>query len=544
MNALLNHLWQSTAFAAAVAIAAVLLRRHSPRLRYWLWLAASVKFLIPFSLIVATGARVQLPPDTPSLHATTVRHVSLYFSPAVIPAPAHASFSWTEWLTAIWMAGAIFLLIRWAHRWITIRRIARTARRVDLEFPAPAFVSAGAIEPGVFGILRPILLLPQALRDELTSEQFDAILAHESRHIQFRDNLTAALHMLVETLFWFHPLVWWIGARLTDERERDCDEAALRQGSRPAEYARSIVSVCQNYTESPLLCASGISGADLKKRIREIMTWRGSLPITRLGQMIIAFAALAAVCLPFVLGIVRAQTLPPEPALTYDAVSIHKSAPGNGSHVLGPGPQGGLRAVNMPVTALIAAAYHVQNYQILDAPGWASDQGFDIIFTPDRSETALNSSSSLKSIQGFMDRNAMRLQSVLRDRFGLVLRSGKREMPIYRLVQAKGGARLSPHAASGPASPPSMSSNGRQITGRNATAGMLAQQLSMSLNRPVQDETHLEGQFDFKVSPESDGPMSESLFTALPEQLGLKLESSKAPVQAYVVEKVEPPTEN
>jgi uncharacterized protein (TIGR03435 family) len=544
MNALLNHLLQSTEFAAVVAVAALMLRRHSPRLRYWLWLAASVKFLIPFSLLIATGARVHLPPDTPGLHATTVRQVSLYFSPAALSAPANTVFPWAQSFSAIWIAGAIFLLIRWARHWIASRQTARIALRIDLDFPVPTFAAAAALEPGIFGIVHPILLLPENLRDELTREQFEAILAHESRHIQFRDNLTAALHMLVETLFWFHPLVWWIGARLTDERERDCDEAALRCGSRPADYARGIVSVCQNYAESPLLCASGISGADLKKRIREIMAWRGSLRISRAGQAILAAAALAAVALPFVLGIVRAQTLPPEPTLGYDVVSIHKSAPGTGNHLLGPGPQGGWRAINMPVTGLIAAAYHVQNYQILDAPGWASDQGFDVIFTPDKSETALNNSSSLKLIEGFMNRNAMRLQSVLRDRFGLVLRSEKREMPIYRLVQVKGGAKLSPHVAAGADTPPSLSSNGRQITGKNVPVWMLAQQLAMSLDRPVQDETHLEGQFDFKVSPESDGPMSESLFTALPEQLGLKLEAAKGPVQVYVVEKVNPPTEN
>jgi uncharacterized protein (TIGR03435 family) len=400
------------------------------------------------------------------------------------------------------------------------------------------------LEPGVFGIVRPILLLPEKLCDELTDEQFQAILAHESRHIRLHDNLTAALHMLIATLFWFHPLVWWIGARLVEERERDCDEAALQGGSRPAEYARGIVSVCQNYTESPLPCASGITGADLKKRIREIMAWRGSLPITKPALAMLTIAALAAVSLPFVLGILRAQTLPPEPTLSYDAVAIHKSAAGSANHLIGPGPQGGLRVVNVPVTGLIATAYHVQNFQIVGAPGWAADQGFDIVFTPDKAEARPTDSSGLKAIQGFLDRNAIRLQAVLRDRFGLVLRSETREMPVYRLVEAKGGAKLTPHEASTEKTSPSLASNGRQITANNVTVAMLAQQLSMLLDRPVQDETHLEGQFDFKVSPEADGPMSESLFTALPEQLGLKLESAKGPVQVYVVEKLNPPTEN
>src|SRR5580658_5936294 len=115
MNEIFNHLWQSTAFAAAVALATLALRRNSPRLRYWLWLAASMKFLIPFSLLVSTGARIQLPPDTPSPRAITVQQISTYFAPvSVFPGvPARASFHWPLVLAAIWLAGALFLLIRW-----------------------------------------------------------------------------------------------------------------------------------------------------------------------------------------------------------------------------------------------------------------------------------------------------------------------------------------------------------------------------------------------------------------------------------------------
>ena len=69
-------------------------------------------------------------------------------------------------------------------------------------------------------------------------------MAHEVCHVRRRDNLTAALHMLVEAAFWFHPLVWWLGARLVAERERACDEAVLRLGRRPEAYAEGILKVC------------------------------------------------------------------------------------------------------------------------------------------------------------------------------------------------------------------------------------------------------------------------------------------------------------
>jgi bla regulator protein blaR1 len=520
MNDIFNHLWQSTVFAAAVALACAALRRNSPRLRYWLWLTASLKFLIPFALLVSTGARVQMPPDTPSLHAVTVQQISTYFAPVSVP--ARSTFQWPVVVAAIWLAGSLFLLVRWFRNWREMK--------------------VATLEPGVFGIFRPVLRLPEGLVEALTEEQLQAVLAHESRHIECYDNLTAALHMVVETLFWFHPIVWWIGARLMDERERDCDEAVLRQGSQPGVYARSIVQVCEAYVQSPLACASGISGSDLKKRIREIMTWRGSLPVTLRAKAMLAIAALAAVSIPFVIGILRAQTLPPAPTLTYDTVSIHKSEPGNDSHLFRPGPQGGLRTVNMSVSGLIAFAYHVQNYQIVGAPGWAETQGYDVIFTPGETETPLTASSGPTALQGFMDHNAIRLQAVLRDRFGLVLRSESRELPIFNLTQAKGGHKLTPHLDGGGGV--SLRTNGREITGTDATVEMLAQLLSPLLDRPVHNETHLDGAFDFKVVPDSDGPMSESLFTALPEQLGLKLESAKGPVQVYVIEKIEHPSEN
>jgi uncharacterized protein (TIGR03435 family) len=197
------------------------------------------------------------------------------------------------------------------------------------------------------------------------------------------------------------------------------------------------------------------------------------------------------------------------------------------------------------VLTLIAWAYSVQTYQIMGAPGWASRQGYDITFTPDQAEPPAAVPAGPKSnLSGpAMDRDLIRLQAVLRDRFGLILRSETRELPVYNLVQAKGGAKLTPHApAAGENS--NLRARGGQITGAGTTVERLAGVLSGLLERPVRDETHLSGQFDFKVTPDSEGPMAESLFTALPEQIGLRLESAKAPVQVYVIEKLNQPTEN
>jgi beta-lactamase regulating signal transducer with metallopeptidase domain len=90
-------------------------------------------------------------------------------------------------------------------------------------------------------------------------------------HVRRRDNVANAIHMLAEALFWFHPLVWWIERRLLDEQERACDEEVLRQGGDPQVYAESILRICEFYVTSPLICVPGITGSDLKMRVREIM---------------------------------------------------------------------------------------------------------------------------------------------------------------------------------------------------------------------------------------------------------------------------------
>jgi hypothetical protein len=95
-----------------------------------------------------------------------------------------------------------------------------------------------------------------------------------------------------------------------EERERDCDEAVLRRGSQPADYARGIIQVCNTYIKTELPCASGISGSNLKNRVREIMTWRGSLPVTLRGKVILVSAAIAAVSVPFAIGVLRAHAQP------------------------------------------------------------------------------------------------------------------------------------------------------------------------------------------------------------------------------------------
>jgi beta-lactamase regulating signal transducer with metallopeptidase domain len=168
--------------------------------------------------------------------------------------------------------------------------------------------SPGLLEPGVVGLFHPILLLPAGIEERLQQPQLKAVLAHELSHARRRDNLTSAIHMIVETVFWFHPLVWWIGARLMEERELACDEAVLSLGNEPLAYAEGILAVCKSYLESPLSLVSGVTGANLKKRIHAILAGHIAGDLNFAKKLCLAAAAIAALTIPIVAGISTSAT--------------------------------------------------------------------------------------------------------------------------------------------------------------------------------------------------------------------------------------------
>jgi beta-lactamase regulating signal transducer with metallopeptidase domain len=107
-------------------------------------------------------------------------------------------------------------------------------------------------------------------------------------------------------VFWFHPLVWWIGKRMVEERERACDQEVLRLGSEPRVYAEGILNICKLHPESALACVSGVTGADLKKRIESIMKNRALLRLDVTRKAVLTAAGVAALALPIAVGIVNA----------------------------------------------------------------------------------------------------------------------------------------------------------------------------------------------------------------------------------------------
>jgi uncharacterized protein (TIGR03435 family) len=111
--------------------------------------------------------------------------------------------------------------------------------------------------------------------------------------------------MVVEAIFGFHPAVWWIQARLLEERERACDEAALQSGNESELYAESILNVCKLYVESPLACVSGVTGSDLKRRIVRIMEEQMGRKLDLSRKILLGLAATVALAVPITFGLVH-----------------------------------------------------------------------------------------------------------------------------------------------------------------------------------------------------------------------------------------------
>jgi len=295
MAALTAHLWESSLFAVAAACLTLLFRNNGAHVRYWLWFAASLKFLIPFSLLASIGGRLGphvMAAGPPEPVMTVVQSFSGPGAVAAAPVGSTESIDWLVLLAALWALGFVAVIARWTVQWLRIRRALRAAVPAALGTPIPVRMTASNVEPGLVGIVNPVLLLPAGMTTRLTSEELRAVLAHELSHLRRRDNLTAAIHMLAQSLFWFHPLLWWIGTRLVAERERACDEAVTGAGARPEVYAEGILKVCRLHVRSPLMCAAGVAGANLRLRIERIV---GAGIVQPLGALKSAFIALAAV---------------------------------------------------------------------------------------------------------------------------------------------------------------------------------------------------------------------------------------------------------
>ncbi len=252
-----------------------------------------------------------------------------------------------------------------------------------------------------------------------------------------------------------------------------------------------------------------------------------------------------------VVGAPRAQQPAAEPAtLKYEVASIKPSVPGGRG--MGRPEPGGLRyrGTNLPVAMYISAAYRLKADQVTGGPAWVATDGFDI-------EAQAEKPSNLEE-------HHLMMRSLLAERFHLRFHFAPKEMPLYALTVEPAGVKLTPHPSGNSGEPwieqrmPVPLHATWQAT--SCSMELFAFRLAAVMDRPVVDQTALKGEYDFTLSYTMDLPPNlppnallngqpidtsgPTIFQAIRQQLGLRLEPRKGPVQVMVIDHVEKPSEN
>jgi uncharacterized protein (TIGR03435 family) len=216
---------------------------------------------------------------------------------------------------------------------------------------------------------------------------------------------------------------------------------------------------------------------------------------------------------------------------SFEVASVKPNQSGGEGRRAGASPGGLFTATNVSLRLLISRAFGVPEYQIERGPAWLDTETYDVAA---RADTSFE-----------MTREELRpcLQDLLTGRFGLQWHKETKAGSVYSMTVAKNGPKLTEHTGPGSASiSASTDSAGGEIRGLNSTMARLAEYLSGQAGRPVIDNTGLSGQYDFHVGWALDRPADTSgpsIFTALQEQLGLKLNATRGPIDIIVIDHAE-----
>lgn len=575
---LLHFLWLGTLIAVVYAAARRAARSASPNARYLLaCLALAVIVATPVATWILLRPSVSTlavapPAAIPSSPVALQGHTAIRVnSDYTLPQPV------LSWVVAVWFAGTIAFWIRLAGGWALTIRLRSVSVR-----PAPSrwqnvfdrlkaavrvsprvrlLVSSVVTGPMVVGWIRPVVLVPMGALAGLPPEQVEAILLHELAHVRRGDYLVNILQSVVEALLFYHPAVWWISNHIREERESCCDDLAVSITGDVTGYALALAELA-SFRPTPVAAAVAATGGSLSRRIARLLGQPRPDSLRIAGPGVLTTLALVAVT---AFAMFAQSTAPPK----FEVASVKPSSEQRFMTVH-PLPGGRLTAT-APLRLLIQNAYGLQAFQIIGGPRW-----IDL----DRYEIEAKAEGNANRAEVFQ-----MLQTLLKDRFQLKTHSETRELPVYLLVAAKNGPKLSPPkdggcVATNPDGPPPpprtgfpcgragimVEPGGARIAGAKVLMPEFTRILSIVMGRSVIDKTGVSTQFDAQVdfapdattaglpvpinpggpggaSPPAE-PASPSIFSAIQEQLGLKLESGKGPVEVLVIDHVERPSGN
>jgi uncharacterized protein (TIGR03435 family) len=584
----------------AVALAVTgLARRSRAAARHVLLVAAfAVILALPAASFVIPSRGVTLHAQTAARSAPVSAIAPVMTSPSPAVVDAHESVDTfriestgvtaSAILWAIWGAGVLLCVLpvlagTWRLR--SLRRsssvcepgealLHRLSAEAGIQRSVAVRVHESIPGPMTYGIFRPVIMLPLDA-PVWSEEELCRAMIHELEHVRRGDWLTQYMARIVRALYWFHPLVWIAWRRLSLEAERACDDAVLRRSEATA-YANQLVLLAERLASAatpPILAMAACR--DLTTRVRAVLD--GAQARGRAGALPVATAIVAAALFVAAVAPLRAVRQVPsdgaqQPSLAFETASVKPNKSGAEERYIRLDPGGGsLTVVNLQLRQLITFAYEIQSFQLEGGPDWIDSDRFDILAKPEREVPSAGGQDPLR----------MMLRTLLGDRFKLVMHKETKELPIFELVRAREDGKLGPQLrpaavdcaaraaaaragtpppSSGPPGPGSCGTtmNPVSVRGGGATMAMLASLLEGPAKRLVIDRTGLTGSWDLEVKytpdrsqippgvelPSSIDPNGPSLFTALEEQLGLKLRPARGPVEVLVLDSVQQPTPN
>jgi TonB family protein len=283
-TALLHFVWQGAVVAFLLWIVLFVMRRRSANARYLAsCLALATLVALPVLTVCMVYTQPQASRTTERFFATVPQTVAAAWTGSVASTPTWLA-SLGGWAIPAWTLGVILFSLRlaWGSRQVAVLRrsgepaegpvvaiAARLGARLGLTRPVRLVITSLAEGPSVVGWIRPVILLPAATLLGLTPEQLEAVLAHEFAHIRRYDYLVNILQMVVETLLFYHPAVWWTSARIRHERELCCDDLAVGLCGDPVCYARALTKLERLRTLAPSL-AIGSTDGPLLYRIQRL----------------------------------------------------------------------------------------------------------------------------------------------------------------------------------------------------------------------------------------------------------------------------------
>jgi len=459
-----------------------------------------------------------------------------------------------DWLLMAWMgSAALFLLPMAIGTWqvMALRRSAlpwrqgqarvdRLAASTGIATQVELLIDESLPGPMTCGLFRPAILLPKDAQ-YWESADLDRAIVHELEHVRRRDWMSLGMARVVCAVYWFHPLVWIAWRRLALEAERSCDDAVLANSEATA-YADQLMGIAERISRarrSPVLAMANRS--DLSTRIRAVLD--SHQPRGRTGRFAVLAAVVASV---FVLAmsslrmVAAAQTA--AETFRFDVASIRPALPESRGSTIN-NARNIFEIRNFTIRSLIQYAYSIHTAQLIGGPDWTGSERFDINA---KSDHVQENEADPKRMSTRDQRGRSGVRALLEDRFQLKLRQESREIPVYSMTIDKGVHKLTPSASGAGRYSTTRNNNNRILMVEGLSTKGIAEALN-TLERPVVDETGLDGLWDFNMtwsdSLDNDGS-APSLFTALREQTGLRLTAKKGVATTYVIEKVERPSEN